>query len=567
MMAPRSTISKLILACLASSVVPSASALTVAISAAQALGILEGRQTSTCADSSFSRCADTKLPSDFCCSADSTCISLDSSSSALCCPKGADCSKIQPISCELSFQDVSGRPDAAIKTTRLDEKLATCGSNTCCPFGYTCDNNSQCVIDKATSSTGSASKSPSASATSTSSTTSATSPAGIDSTKPAVAEGTPLCPRFPGGAVAVGFFPGMLAGALMAVIAVICLGRRRSQDDRPYSKGSSWSSIKYSNSHNRGRTGTGTITGISEPMPMSQGVRTDFLRRQPNVMIRNGASRAKSWFSSKSSPTFGDSNEKVSPLNPISHWKMPTPPEPNNIPLTNLGKTVPVTPPSQIRPSAASLAREPSTESIKIYSPPSMVRPPSNSGFSPSSQHQSQHGFKSSIMEKLSPFKGTELKAKNGSPSSPSMNVNNNNAPRGGALDPTPSSHGATTMPQTPAPQRPTQSDNDTILPSMQYQTSQSSNTPHPTNNNTNAPARPPPPSSNQSRHLTHMTTFTDVLRDAGLESREEHPPPAMPSMPKGLDWKSGVKKGKKPKWENNTNNNPQKKGGNVGYI
>lgn len=477
---------------------------------------------------------------------------------------------IQPISCEVSFQDVSGRPDAAIKTTRLKDKLAACGSNTCCPFGYSCDGNSQCVINKATSSTGSSSKTPLASSTSASTTASTTSPTGIDSTRPALAGSSPLCPRFPGAAVAVGFFPGMLAGALLAVIAVICLGRHRPRDDRPYSKDSSWSSIKYSNSYNRGRTATGTITGISDPIPMSQGVRTDFLRRQPTVLLKNGAYRAKSWFGSKSSPTFGDGNEKASSLNPINHWKMPTPPVPNNIPLTTLGKTVPVTPPSQIRPSAASLAREPSTESIKVYSPPSMVRPPSKSGFSPPTP-QPQHVLKLSIMEKLSPFRGTELKAKNAALSTPPMNHNNNNknTPRaGGALDPAPSSHGASTPPQTsslvhPANRTPENDNkNNTILPPMQTPDPNPSNTTTRYNNN-NTPARPPPPTSSydQSRPLTHMTTFTDVLRDAGLEQRHSQAPPAMPAMPKGLDWRGGGgKKGKKAK-----EGSPGKKGGNGG--
>ena len=547
-MAPRSPISKLALVCLASSIVPSASALMVAVSAAQALGILEGRQASTCANSSFSRCADTKLPADFCCSSDSTCISLDSSSSALCCPKGADCSKIQPISCTLGFQDVSGRPDAAIKTTRLTDTLPACGSDTCCPFGYSCDRGSQCVINKDTSSTGSSSKSPSASSTSTSPAASTTSPTGVDSTKPAPTGSTPVCPGFPGAAVAVGFFPGMLVGALLALACVICLGRRRHQEERPHSKGSSWSSMKYSNSCNRGRTADGTITGISDPIPMSQGVRTDFLRRQPSVMLRNGANRAKSWFSSKSSPTFGNGNERISPLNPTSHWKMPTPPAPTNVPLTSLGKTVPVTPPSQIGHSAASLARESSTESIKIYSPPSMVGPPSKSGLSPPTP-QPQHNLKVNIMEKLSPFRGTELKAKN----PPLPMTSSNNAPRGGgALDPAPSTHSATTLPRTSSPLHtadPETGNNATTLSSTQYK-------------DPNTPARtgpPPAPSSyahDQSRPLTHMTTFTDVLRDAGLEHRDGTPP-AMPAMPKGLDWRSGGKKGRKGSGKDGGNGKP----------
>jgi len=51
------------------------------------------------------------------------------------------------------------------------------------------------------------------------------------------------------------------------------------------------------------------------------------------------------------------------------------------------------------------------------------------------------------------------------------------------------------------------------------------------------------------------MTTFTDVLRDAGLEQRESRPP-AMPSVPRGLDWRSvGKKGGKKLKGGNGSGN------------
>src|SRR6266498_2032823 len=95
-MAPRSTLQKLSIICLISSTVPSANALSSAITAAQALGILQ-RDTLSCANSAFNQCADSKLPSNFCCPSSTTCISLDDSSTALCCPNGGNCEKIKPI--------------------------------------------------------------------------------------------------------------------------------------------------------------------------------------------------------------------------------------------------------------------------------------------------------------------------------------------------------------------------------------------------------------------------------------------------------------------------------------
>jgi hypothetical protein len=518
-MAAHSTYSKLVLVCLASSIVPSASALTIAVSAAQALGVLEGRQTApACADPSFSRCGDTDLPSNFCCSSGSTCISLDSSSTALCCPKGADCKKIQPISCDLSFQDLSSRPNAEIMTTKTGDKLATCGSKTCCPFGYSCEGDSQCVLDNPTSSTKASSSSVSSSSTLSTSSRSASS------------------------AVAVGFFPGLLLGAILALLSVICLGRRRPYDERPGSKSSTWSSAKYSHSQSRGRGANGTITGISDPIPMHNGARTDFLRRQPTVLLRDGASRAKTWLSSKSSPTLRDEDGKVSPLNPVNHWKMPTPPYPNNIPLRPLGSAVPVTPPSQIRSSAATLARESSKETITVYSPPSMFRPASQSGFTP--LYQQQRTPKSSIMEKLIPFRSTDSTAKNANSAS--------SAP--GNSPPDLSTHPAystttTYGPRTPSPARGVVSEPDqqsTTLPSTQYQgayqTPNDSGSLHPP---TSSSAPPDSPAAYQSRPATHMTTFTDVLRDAGLERDSHIHRPAVPMIPKGLDWRSAAKKAK----------------------
>lgn len=100
---------------------------------------------------------------------------------------------------------------------------------------------------------------------------------------------------------------------------------------------------------------------ISDPIPMGAGggMRTDFLRRTTG--------RAKSMFSTRS---------QISPKHIESHWKMPTPPVPNNIPAVPVGGLV--TPERR-------LAHEPSLESIRVYSPSNngTVQPPVPAAIAP----------------------------------------------------------------------------------------------------------------------------------------------------------------------------------------
>jgi hypothetical protein len=412
-MAPYSTLQKLGLICLASSIVPSSSALSVAVSAAQALGVLQLRD-STCANSTFNSCTsiDSNLPSNFCCPPTDTCISLDSSSSALCCPPGANCTVIRPIICSINQQNVALHPGNSVMTTKLDSNLPKCGDQ-CCPFGYTCDlNGVQCalIIDESSLNPSSSSSASTTTATSTAGTSSLTpftnptgSPTaaasngtGINSNAPPI---TAQCTRFPGAAVAAGFFPGMLAGALLAFLGVICLGKSRHKSSSIANSPPS----KFS-SHYRGRSSDGAIIGVSDPIPISQAARTDFLRRQPEMVKRTGT-RMKSWFSSKSSPTFlgGESP------NTQNHWKMPTPPVPDNVPLEPLGATVPVTPEKQIRKGRSQriAVKEPSMESIKVYSPPSMIGTPQSkpTPVRPIRNMTSQWRGNESMDKKLSPFR------------------------------------------------------------------------------------------------------------------------------------------------------------------
>lgn len=108
------------------------------------------RSTSDTCPSNYQQCG-SELPSDFCCSSGDTCISLANNTSALCCPHGSGtCSSILPITCSLAGQNATAYPTSSVHTLNLDGQLPTCGTDssgtqTCCPFGYSCNAKFQCV--------------------------------------------------------------------------------------------------------------------------------------------------------------------------------------------------------------------------------------------------------------------------------------------------------------------------------------------------------------------------------------------------------------------------------------
>ncbi|KAF4345251.1 hypothetical protein FBEOM_753 [Fusarium beomiforme] len=94
------------------------------------------------------------LPGDFCCSSQSDCKVLAANTTALCCPKNSkgECEIIMPITCNIERQNPTISPEAEVKTLALDQELKHCGSKngarSCCPFGYSCKGNKECVLDK-----------------------------------------------------------------------------------------------------------------------------------------------------------------------------------------------------------------------------------------------------------------------------------------------------------------------------------------------------------------------------------------------------------------------------------
>ncbi|KAL4769433.1 hypothetical protein BDW60DRAFT_195098 [Aspergillus nidulans var. acristatus] len=364
--------------------------------------LLHPKRANSCPDSSR-KCSSAGVSENFCCSSSSTCIALDGGSSVICCPEGQDCSYIQPITCDVTKQNATLHPDNVIKTTRLGDDLPTCG-NACCPFGYTCQG-SFCAMDDTASSSASTSTSTSTStrssiastSTTTSSEPSAESPAfstasstessttaeattdstltiaddlstvTVEDSTPSTPVPTPTlsqystassgnlfsanaessCPSFPTNAILAGFFPGAIFGAVAALLITVGIRRHRHSNPPPGEKVA----------QNTFRKSTGTLIGISEPIPSDESsFRTDFLlstnskrnSESSRSVLSRSRSRVKSLFSTPQKP------QHVAPEDNIPA----VPPVPAILSL-------PVTPPQQRQPS-----RQPSTESIRVYTPP-----------------------------------------------------------------------------------------------------------------------------------------------------------------------------------------------------
>lgn len=285
---------------------------------AEALRRLEAR-AATCPSSTPNSCqaVDPKLPGNFCCDSDKKCLSVDKSSSALCCPKDSDCATIQIIDCNITLQ-----ADGPIWTTKLNDKLPTCGSQ-CCPFGYKCSNiNGDFACTLVTEDAGPATTVTSTSKTSATVTTSPTA-VGIDSNDPPPTKETN---NFPAGVFFAGFFPGIIVGVLGTLAWVIYTKRN----------------VKATNTRGLNMEGNGARPFISLPVKDNRqsNERSDFLGRT--------RSRARSMFSTHRHTRTMDSPD-------IWNTKMPTPPAVSNIPINYVNDMpdVPVTPRRRIaRPAS-----------------------------------------------------------------------------------------------------------------------------------------------------------------------------------------------------------------------
>ncbi|KAL8730038.1 MAG: hypothetical protein Q9166_004362 [cf. Caloplaca sp. 2 TL-2023] len=166
---------------------------------------------------------------------------------------------------------------------------------------------------------------------STSSTSKPSSTSGIPAAASKTSVGANATPEthqnnFPVAAILAGLFPGMLLGALLTVAVIICIGRRRAKREE---KDGDFGSVAAT---------------VSDPIYQdSNGFRTDFLRRESKTKYSNRSSRVRSLFSR--SPTLKSNGSD------------------------GYGRNIlPKTPPNKTR--VPEIKKEPSMESIKIYSPP-----------------------------------------------------------------------------------------------------------------------------------------------------------------------------------------------------
>ena len=318
----KSTFLKLTAICLVSSCIPEAIALSAAVDPAQAMGLFA--RADTCNGvTGYSPC-NQGLPASFCCGPQTTCVPFNNGASAICCPQGHACNNILPVPCDLSRLNVSQYPSNPLHSTDLTTEMPACGTNTCCPPGYACQNG-QCSLTNPASTP---STSPSPGATSISSSTASPSTTSSAGAVAAQASTTNTqCNQFPAVAVLAGFFPGLVAGILIAVLILICWGRRRESK--------------------RGSGDFGPVSAkVSDPIYASTPTtRTDFLRRLSKSKYRVSDLRptpppARSMFGRLSTSKQDFSGAGTRDL-------MKTPESRTGI-----------------------LAREPSMESIKIYSPP-----------------------------------------------------------------------------------------------------------------------------------------------------------------------------------------------------
>lgn len=284
-------------------------------------------RASTCGDPTHTQCSQAGLPSNFCCGPSSDCIVLAGNTTVLCCPSGSSCSTIRPIGCDITQQNATANPDLALMTTALTAKLPTCGDS-CCPFGYSCSSSNNCVLD---ANQDLAPVAPFATTTNPPTPSSTTAPSTSVTPVPNEPQPTPappVGPKFPVPAILVGFFPGLLLGAILSAASIFLLGARGRKAAR--------------------RKSGSSFGNISEPQPQND-MRTDFLRKQPLTPSTLGTTASRQQPVQRVRSLFRKSTGIVSlPQNP-----RPAPP----IPRVELD-TRPITP---------VLQREPSFEDIDIF--------------------------------------------------------------------------------------------------------------------------------------------------------------------------------------------------------
>lgn len=326
--------------------ISTAQALHIPISHRAGFGGLFDRASAVCpTNANLTQCG-RGLPSNFCCDlTTTTCEVFQNGNGAICCPKNPDgspgnCNTMSPIQggCDADAYNATLFPTSPIHLKNIPSNFVTCGQDgTCCPPGYACAGT-KCIAQN------SASPSPSAATTGSGVTLSSAHPHPTSSTsgsaqseQPAAdASSSDSSDQFPPIAIVVGLFPGIVVGALLTFIAIVCIGRRRK---------------------NRAIDDTASDLGpiraqVSDPIYHDDGSgRTEFLRR--NTKSRGHSVRTNTASEVSRSPTLS----RVRSL-----FTRSSPSTPRGL---GVGVDTPCTPERQLK-------REPSMESITIFSPPDM---------------------------------------------------------------------------------------------------------------------------------------------------------------------------------------------------
>ncbi|RMJ12627.1 hypothetical protein CDV36_007723 [Fusarium kuroshium] len=361
----------------------------------------------------------------FCCPKDYSCILLAGDTSAMCCPAGRNCNEVKPITCDLRGQDITKYPKAPVMTIITNLKLETCGTM-CCPFGYSCEGDSKCVLDEDQSSppegaeypSGTSSAAPSATSPTSSETASASAePTSTSEPSKASDENQKEDPeeeeKKDSGPATTSIVGGVVGGCIIlliiAVVIFLYFRRQKKREGGHGEKGGHFYGGGGSTSSSEASFGN----FISEPIVQPNSYRADFILKTPsqNSQVSGGSSSVpQSQFSGAHSQFSGASSSvpqrqfSMSPTPtripqgpPRIRISIPNPfDSPNPSPNHKSAQMSPIDdtpvrhgtvrlPPiramkasSQIsrRPDSPDLQREPSCESINVFADPSDVVKP-----------------------------------------------------------------------------------------------------------------------------------------------------------------------------------------------
>ncbi|KKZ64086.1 hypothetical protein EMCG_01582 [[Emmonsia] crescens] len=342
----------------------------------------------------------------------------------ICCPVGQNCFNMSLSSCEPRDYDPELSPYSLAKTRRPEIPLQRCGKFGCCAPGTKClsvsDGDLYCQVLYPnlavppfpegknrtppelpwTKGAQSQSESPSPTQTTPISPSVTTDPPDIiritdlptlgpkpSSTSTAIANinhtdpssSPPKESKFPPLAIAVGLIAGLVAGIILALIAIYFYQRRQQNRFVP--------SPMSKFSHFREKSYDKGVVSISDPIPSAaqDSVRTDFLRRQAGL-VKEDDNNSKSKFhrtSARVKSFFGP---------------RPTAEDIATMPTSTTTSN-----------QEAGAGREPSTESIKVFSP-AHLRPGQAGGLYPGAENGRPQTTFSEMMERVG------FQSKTGSP-------------------------------------------------------------------------------------------------------------------------------------------------------